>query len=585
MEALIVCLRDCAGVIRDRQINDNGIQQNVYTKEKRNEILQIDLNQNPNDYDKTLGFEWCGNDTHIVITGDLIDPTKLGNYIYTENDPNYNPNSGRQEILRNHVHRGSCVYDNDNFHPQIEIKIIKFLNYLHDQANITNGKVIKLLGNHEILNFIEPSKQYLFRVDNINDRNGLQYYNNLSRENYFKIKESFSYTRKKNGFDLFLKGGGTGVCVVINNNIYVHGGIVTDFNIDHFIEFNNLLNSLPALIAEHKRLKRTLVQRPRIQSREDEKAYEIVNQIGTEIAQKRAHKIAQQKAKQYLDDQLLDIINKIHDYALDIVHHPNKTPYIEMKSITWTREYGKNNITSSQNNINEIKRRLNNFMHTTDMDYRLLIGHCRQNDEQLFKPDAITTNLDVRPYPQYTTFDYVNNNNSSSIIDVYDNSNIRHLVNTTPYYQFGIVTNCFIGNNPLIIKLDVGMSRSQKQYFANSQLEKNNSGGLVIPEQLVKMFVLVSTPQVFSIEKNQSHQHDVLKIIKSKFKNTRENVPTSVLKGTIDDRSTIYKCLDIAPSKSRLPNGDPDPRYPTEYYNKYLKYKNKYLKLKQNLVL
>jgi hypothetical protein len=118
------------------------------------------------------------------------------------------------------------------------------------------------------------------------------------------------------------------------------------------------------------------------------------------------------------------------------------------------------------------------------------------------------------------------------------------------------------------------MSRGLDQKMSNRPFLNNNPNAT--PEDKVKMAILISTPQIFSIEKGSNHSNDVLKIIKSTFKNTRRHLPRSILNGNENIRSSIYTCLDLIPNDARTQGYNPD------YYNKYLKYKNKYLALRKN---
>lgn len=152
------------------------------------ELLNIDISSNENDkkYICDLNYEWCGGNSHVVIIGDILDGYRPG-----ESDNNYK-----------HPH----------FYPQIELKIIRFINAINDSASKTEGKIIKLLGNHEIMN-TQNSTSYMFPSD-LSQNN---YYNKILRKNFFKVDNI--------GFNEYKKGG-TGILIKINNFIFVHGGIV-----------------------------------------------------------------------------------------------------------------------------------------------------------------------------------------------------------------------------------------------------------------------------------------------------------------------------------------------------------------------
>ena len=104
IDAFIICLRDCAKVIKMK--NDDY---------ELSELLNLEL---PNEnYIDDLNFEWCGEDTIVVIIGDLID--------------------------------GKRFDSDDHYYPQCEIKLLRFINALYNQG----GNIIKLCGNHEFMNF------------------------------------------------------------------------------------------------------------------------------------------------------------------------------------------------------------------------------------------------------------------------------------------------------------------------------------------------------------------------------------------------------------------------------------------------
>ena len=88
-------------------------------------------------YIDDLNYEWIGGSTHVVICGDFIDPVRTS--VCTKN--------GNIE----------CSY-----YPQIELKIFMFINSINRQIQ-TGGKIIKLLGNHELGNILSPGtlNQYI----------------------------------------------------------------------------------------------------------------------------------------------------------------------------------------------------------------------------------------------------------------------------------------------------------------------------------------------------------------------------------------------------------------------------------------
>ena len=78
IDALIVCLRDCAKVIRPR------IAFNSNRERDPNLLRYLNMHINDTNYQRDLGYEWVENDTtYVVIIGDLLDPVR-----HNRNAPN-----------------------------------------------------------------------------------------------------------------------------------------------------------------------------------------------------------------------------------------------------------------------------------------------------------------------------------------------------------------------------------------------------------------------------------------------------------------------------------------------------------------
>jgi hypothetical protein len=137
IDALIVCLRDCAGVIEKP-----GYDSKTGRDPDLDVFLSMDINEAA--YRRDLGYRWVSNDsTYVVIIGDLIDAIR--NRDYPIEIPPY---------------------------PQLELKIIHFINAINESALLdyqthhpsptphvpllvpaSCGRIYKLLGNHDIRNF------------------------------------------------------------------------------------------------------------------------------------------------------------------------------------------------------------------------------------------------------------------------------------------------------------------------------------------------------------------------------------------------------------------------------------------------
>lgn len=205
MHSLIVCLRDCARVIRkkgdfDKNILDPDLEI----------FLRMDLNTNSS-YKDDLNYEWCGGDAKVVICGDLID--------------NYRKSGGssyRRKI------NGKRYQEHD--YPQIELKIIKFLNCFR----VPEEHIYIVLGNHELINMIKPVielyKNTYITLESYTDN----YYKNVHRKDIF-LPGNY-------GFNLFF----IKPCyflLKINNNIFVHGSL-DEKPMSYYTDLNDKINSI-----------------------------------------------------------------------------------------------------------------------------------------------------------------------------------------------------------------------------------------------------------------------------------------------------------------------------------------------------
>jgi hypothetical protein len=231
IDALIIILRDCAKVIR--KVDGKELDINKRDPEL-DYLLNIPLDANNNNniepvnaYNPSLNYEWCANDTTVIICGDIIDPTRPY-YLCKKKDDT------------------DCLY-----YPQIELKILLFINELDRQARENkNSKIIKILGNHEIENMCTENRLYPdYVLFNDRQENNPSYYVNKlgnieSREKIFNFGNY--------GYELLLKGE-CGLLVMINNVVYVHGGLVKTIGQSNYIEINELnqklqnINSQPLL--------------------------------------------------------------------------------------------------------------------------------------------------------------------------------------------------------------------------------------------------------------------------------------------------------------------------------------------------
>ena len=143
MQAFLISLRDCAQVIRRKT-----------TARDLDSLLNIDLRvqENYRYYPEDLDYEWCGDDTHVVLVGDIID-------------------GSRQRETKEHLTKQIDGFDTiESDYHQIELKILMFINEINKQAMQSGGCIIKLLGNHEFGNMIctDYNTQTFKRITNYN---------------------------------------------------------------------------------------------------------------------------------------------------------------------------------------------------------------------------------------------------------------------------------------------------------------------------------------------------------------------------------------------------------------------------------
>lgn len=147
--------------------------------------------------------KWTGTDTYVVIVGDQID--------------NCRPSSGQDCNVK-----GTLINDTGN-----DWKILKYLTLLNLSAVQEKGRVISLLGNHEIMN-VEGDLRYV---------------------SYESIKE---FGTKENRLKLFKPGNDIAlflactrqVAVIIGKNLFVHAGIVSHIAEKYSIESINQIMTL-----------------------------------------------------------------------------------------------------------------------------------------------------------------------------------------------------------------------------------------------------------------------------------------------------------------------------------------------------
>jgi hypothetical protein len=188
---------------------------------------QYKLNSNITNYE-TILTKIC-EFINMVNSGDKI---KI-NFPKLKTDENKVPTTELQKLR--YIHQ----------YPLIEIKILMFLNKLDEMAKKYNSRVIKLIGNHEIMNFI-PYPDNIFNKykfsnyfkgweeNNISKKKKITTYNQ-NNDTYAIIDDNINYKRDEYfyfgnpGFDLYRKQSTTILLHIKVNEydyIFVHGGLI-----------------------------------------------------------------------------------------------------------------------------------------------------------------------------------------------------------------------------------------------------------------------------------------------------------------------------------------------------------------------
>lgn len=216
IHSLIVALRDCGEVIKKKDIINFDSSKIDHVVENLLEYdLNLDLDKKIPFYRDDLDYEWCGGDTHVVICGDFLDGFRnnFGNY--------------RIPFIHSRCDKKNCM---DLEYDQIEIKIFRFINAINTQAATKNGRILKILGNHEFINLNDNSLNNYIPDWTKSLKN---YYKNKTRDEYFKLDNE--------GADLIFKDG-AGMLLKINNIIFVHGRLDHNKTFNDYEEINEKLN-------------------------------------------------------------------------------------------------------------------------------------------------------------------------------------------------------------------------------------------------------------------------------------------------------------------------------------------------------
>ena len=209
IHSFIIALRDCGEVIKKkpgylRNFNQLRLDSDIEIMLKKN----LNLDNEALTYKEDLNYEWIAENTYLVIAGDMID-----GYRQIENSNNWHEN-----------------------YRQLEIKLILFINKLNEMAMKKNSRIIKILGNHELMNMTLIEGSRINRAKYIFPRT-------LTTQDYYKGKKRLDiFVPGNEGFDLLMKDG-AGVLIKINNNIFVHGSLEKDQTFSYYDDINQILNN------------------------------------------------------------------------------------------------------------------------------------------------------------------------------------------------------------------------------------------------------------------------------------------------------------------------------------------------------
>ena len=163
-------------------------------------------------------YYWTGGDTIVVQVGDQVDRCR----------PTVRPSNCDQE--------GVTVNDEDS-----DVKILKFFNKLNDQAMLSGGRVISLLGNHELMNAMGDirfvSKKGLDGMKNYKDKNGYAI-DDGKKARIYAFSPGNEYAN--------LMGCTRSSLIIVGSNLFVHGGLIDVFL--NMINENKKYDSVESLV-------------------------------------------------------------------------------------------------------------------------------------------------------------------------------------------------------------------------------------------------------------------------------------------------------------------------------------------------
>lgn len=380
--SFIISLRDCAQIIGKENYQD-GINLDIVDPDIERNLL-IDIRDDDNDYDETLGYNWIGENSVLVICGDIIDPKRDCNFCF-----------------RDEVSNLEC-----NNYPQIEIKLLRFINAMNKKAMEKGGRIYKLLGNHELESMRESNSRQINKYIFDNMKTFDNYYRGNTRYNTF----NYGYE----GFNLLFEDS-CGILLKINNTIFAHGQLPpSPLSIDDVHNDNIFIND-PYLRIIGK-----------IQLNEDT--------------------FRRLKA----------------NWSRFIIDYSNK------KSILLNRDWADNkkinerymNCTQETFCIDTIQNRIKEFMRTDDISkLRVVLGHCPQTDSSLF--DKVNSTFSELLDETDVNKTYGSKEQYTGLADFTDQNKIFGITMQCPKQNYM--------NDHYVYHIDATTSRSFDQNYDNIQ--------------------------------------------------------------------------------------------------------------------
>jgi|SaaInlStandDraft_4_1057021.scaffolds.fasta_scaffold04584_2 hypothetical protein len=472
MMALIICLRDCAKVIKKRE--GMLFDSNTFDPDLHN--LMIKPVSDPT-YKDDLNYEWCGKKSYVVFLGDYLDRFRhRSDYWNTPKGDNVDLDP--VAMTPNYKTCGEYIHE--------EIKILRFINALNVQAMAAGGKIIKLIGNHEMMNIkdyqgyvgLRSAKSYItpYALSNKILDGGVLY----ERREYFK---------KGNPGCLLLQKHGIGATVIINNILFVHGGVIPDNlprgpnKINGFIDLNQRLNHY--LKNDH------FVTVPELfPSDTTERGYE------SSILWVRSIAGTSKIDKVYTE-------HKIDEYCENL--------YATFEKICGSLE-------------GEAKSNCNSTM-------KLVVGHNKQDDSSVFGDISSSFGRSIENNDVYQVL--VPPTSNAVTMKEPDNEHKLGLI-------YGITVGCKRGDSiddPAIYRVDVGMSRGfESRLFVHIIQGEEAEQSIEQQRNRLIKYLYSKAPQILHFNKNTVTNKMDSRIIRTSLRNMIIHQPRSWIKDVLNDR-------------------------------------------------